>query len=202
MASLLDFIIVFAVAFGVNSIPFAGPSNLLIPSWFPHLLVGADVAMTLTVGILVALGASLAKGVHYLITFFISGKLSKERRRRLDADAVKVRRWAFPLLYVVAATPLPDEPVIIPLGLMKYNPVKFFGAYFLGKITVGVAGALFFGQIETSLAGLIDPVYMALISVIITVVITVILLKVDLGKLMEKIIKKKSGSKKPIEQEN
>jgi hypothetical protein len=30
-----------------------------------------------------------------------------------------------------AATPIPDEPVAIPLGLTKYNPAKFLLAFFL-----------------------------------------------------------------------
>jgi hypothetical protein len=39
-------------------IPFAGPSNLLIPTWFPNLLVNAETGTVLAVGILVALGAA------------------------------------------------------------------------------------------------------------------------------------------------
>ena len=43
------------------------------------------------------------------------------------------------------SNPLPDEPVVIPLGLMKYSPTKFFSAYFLGKLTIAITGA-FIGQ--------------------------------------------------------
>jgi membrane protein YqaA with SNARE-associated domain len=68
-----------------------------------------------------------------MVTFFVSKHLNEQRQKRLNTDAQKVRRWAFLLLFAAAATPIPDEPIIIPLGLMKYSPTKFFVSYFLGK---------------------------------------------------------------------
>jgi membrane protein DedA with SNARE-associated domain len=191
MASIIEFLLVFALSLGSNLIPFAGPSNMLIPTWFPNIIVGADASTLIFVGILVALGAALAKGAHYMITFFVSGKLSQKRRERLDKDAEKVKKWAFLLLYVAAATPIPDEPIVIPLGLMKYNPAKFFLSYFLGKLTIAVAGAFLGGYIETSFAGLISTELMIVISIVLTVVITIILLKVDFNVLAKKYLHKK-----------
>jgi membrane protein YqaA with SNARE-associated domain len=191
MASLIDFLIVFGVAFGANMIPFAGPSNLLIPSWFPFLLVNGDFPTLLAVGLLVALAASCAKGIYYVGTFFVSKHLSEKRRTKLDADAVKIKRWAFLLLFAAAATPIPDEPIVIPLGLMKYSIPKFFTAYFLGKLTIAFAGALLGNVIETSFAGVLNSTSMIVVSLVLTVVITVVLLKVDFGKLAERFLKKK-----------
>jgi membrane protein DedA with SNARE-associated domain len=202
MASIIEFIILFAFSLGVNAIPFAGPSNLLIPTWFPNLIVNADAPTLVIVGFLVALGAALAKGSHYMITFFISGRLSEKRRKRLDADAAKVKRWAFPLLFIAAATPIPDEPIVIPLGLMKYSPAKFFTAYFLGKLTVAVAGAFLGGFIETSISGWLSQEVMIVISVVLTIVVTIILLKVDLGKLTQKFLKKKPKAETEQEKTN
>lgn len=198
MADIIEFILVFALSLGANLIPFAGPSNMLIPTWFPNIIVGADAPTLILVGILVALGAALAKGTHYMITFFVSGKLSQKRRERLDKDAEKAKKWAFPLLYIAAATPIPDEPIVIPLGLMKYSPAKFFLAYFLGKLTIAIAGAFLGGYIETSFAGLISTELMIVISIVLTVVITIIVLKVDFNKLAEKYLHKKP---KPAEEQ-
>ncbi len=133
MASIIEFIIVFLTSFGFNLIPFAGPSNLLIASTAAIGITNADTTTLLIIGFLVALGAALAKGIHYMVTFFVSKHLSEERRKRLDADAARIRRWAFVLLYVAAATPIPDEPIVIPLGLMKYSPAKVFYSLFPGQ---------------------------------------------------------------------
>ncbi len=195
MVSIIELIIIFLTGFGFNLIPFAGPSNLLIASTAAIGLGNADAATLVLIGVFIALGAALAKGIHYMVTFFVSGHLSQKRQARLDADAAKIKHWAMPLLFLVAATPLPDEPIVIPLGLMKYSPVKFFISYFLGKLTIAIAGA-FIGQEASNLfSGWLSPEVMVAISIILTVVITLILLKVDIGKLAEKFLKKKSEEK-------
>jgi membrane protein YqaA with SNARE-associated domain len=196
MASIIEFIIFFLTAFGFNLIPFAGPSNLLIASTFAIGLVTPDTTTLLIIGLLVAFASALAKGIHYMITFFVSGRLSEKRRARLDADGAKVKRWAFALLFLAAATPIPDEPVVIPLGLMKYSPAKFFLSYFLGKLSIAVAGAFLGNMAEKTFSGWLSPEAMIVISIALTIVITIVLLKVDLGKLAEKFLKKKKTAEK------
>ena len=195
MASIIELIFIFIGAFGFNLIPFAGPSNLSIAYISAIGLVTPDAATLFLIGFLVALGATLAKGIHYMITFFVSGRLSEKRRQRLDADGAKVKRWAFALLFLAAATPIPDEPVVIPLGLMKYSPVKFFTAYFLGKLSITVAGAFLANVAKITFSGWLSTETMVVISIVLTVVITAILLKVDLGKLSQRILKRKKVKK-------
>jgi membrane protein DedA with SNARE-associated domain len=202
---IIEFIIIFLTGFAFNLIPFAGPSNLLIASTAAIGLGNADVTTLVIVGFLIALGATLAKGIHYMITFFVSGRLNQKRQERLNDDAHKIKKWAFPLLFLVAATPLPDEPIVIPLGLMKYSPTKFLSAYFLGKLTIAVAGA-FIGQEASNLfSGWFTPEQMfvvsIVVSIILTVVITVILLKVDIGKLSEKYLNRKHAQRIETNQE-
>ena len=199
MASILELIIIFGTAFGFNLIPFAGPSNLLIASSAAIGLGSTDSTTMVIVGVLIAFAAALAKGIHYMITFFISKHLSQKRQARLNEDAHLIRRWAFPLLFVVAATPVPDEPVVIPLGLMKYSPAKFFGAYFLGKLSITVAGTFLGGWaggfIENWLGLSQETTFILsiVVSVILTIIITIILLKVDLEKIAEKYLHHKPG---------
>ncbi len=197
MASPIDFLIIFATSFAFNLIPFAGPSNLLIASSAAIGLGNPNFGTILLIGLIIALAASLAKGIHYMITFFVSGHLSQKRQARLDADAHKIRRWAFPLLFLAAATPVPDEPVVIPLGLMKYSPAKFFAAYFLGKLSITVVGAFLGGiagnALETRFGLTPETTFIIsiVVSIVLTVIITVILLKVDMDKLMQKYLHRK-----------
>jgi membrane protein YqaA with SNARE-associated domain len=141
MASFIELLVVLLSSFGFNLIPFASPSNLFIASNSALILGAEDPATLVALGFLVALGATLAKSIHYLITFFVSKHLREKQRQHLNAEALKVKRWAFLLLFVAAATPIPDEPVVIPLGLLKYSPVKFFSAFFMGKLSITVVGA-------------------------------------------------------------
>jgi len=186
MAILIELFSVILISFGLNLIPFASPSNLLIAS-NAALLVDTD---PLSIGVLVALGATCAKLIHYGISFFIGKHVGEERRRRLDAVASKTKRWAFLAVFVAAATPIPDEPVIVPLGLTKYNPGKFSLAYFSGKFCVASLGAFLGGLGEELLSGFMNQVVLMVISIVLTLVITVIMLRVDLSGIAERILKK------------
>jgi len=188
LASLIELLTILFISFGLNLIPFAGPSNLLIAS-NAALLANAD---PVSIGFLVAFGAATAKFIHYIITFFVSAHLGEQRRKRLEIVAPRLRRWGLIALFAVAATPLPDEPVIIPLGLLKYNPIKFFVAYFAGKLSITVAGAYLgrFGQ--DLLAPIISQEALTIISIILTIVIAIILLKVDVEGLVRKILGRKN----------
>ena len=187
MASPIDLILVLLTSFGFNMIPFAGPSNIFIASNSALMLDSTDPTTLVAIGFLVAIGAALAKSIHYLVTFFIGKHLSQNRRQRLDADAVKVKRWAFWLLYIAAATPIPDEPIVIPLGLMKYSISKFFTAFFLGKLSITIIGAFLGAWTKSAFSEWFSPELTIALSVVLTIVVTVILLKVDVGKLIERI---------------
>lgn len=187
MVPLIEMLIVFSTAFGFGLIPFAGPSTLFIASNAAVILGVTDVPSLVFIGFLVAIGSALAKSVHYLTTFIISKHLSQERQQRLNADAKVVNRWAFLLLFTVATTPIPDDPIVIPLGLTKYSPSKFFIAYFFGKLIITLTGAFMGSWTGQRFAEWLTPEGTIAVSIVLTIITTVVLLKVDLGKLAEKI---------------
>jgi membrane protein YqaA with SNARE-associated domain len=187
MIPFIEMLIVFATAFGFGLIPFAGPSTLFIASNAAVILGATDVPTLVLVGFLVATGSALAKSVHYMTTFVISKRLSNERQQRLNADAKLVNRWAFLFLFAAATTPIPDDPIVIPLGLTKYSPYKFFSAYFLGKLVITISGAFLGSWTGQRFAEWLSPEVTITVSIALTIIITFVLLKVDLGKLTEKI---------------
>ena len=201
MAPFIELTVTFIVAFGLNLIPFLGPSNLFIASTAAISLVNPDPATLITIATLIALAAALAKGIYYVVTFFVSKRLSQKNRTRLDSQALRIKPWAFLLLYLAAATPIPDEPIVIPLGLMKYNPAKFFSAYFLGKITITIAGAFLGGWTQAQFSGWISTETMIVLSIVLTVAVTVIMFKVDVGKILDKVFKMRPSNKKAAKPE-
>jgi membrane protein YqaA with SNARE-associated domain len=186
MATVFELLSVLFFAFGINMIPFASPSNLLIAS-NAALLVDAD---PVSIGLLVASGSTCAKLIHYVVTFFVGKHIGKERRKRLDNTALQTKRWAFPAIIIAAASPIPDDPVIVTLGLMKYNPAKFSLAYFAGKLSITIVGASLGGFGERLLGGYLTQGVLAIISIILTIAITVILLKVNLSETAKRLLKK------------
>ena len=192
MDLLIELLTILLTSFALNLIPFASPSNLLIAS-NAALLGTAD---PISIGFLVAIGAAIAKFIHYIVTFFISGHIGEQRRKRLDAVAPRLRRWGFVALFIVAATPIPDEPVVIPLGLLKYNPAKFLLAYFAGKLSITVAGA-YLGRLGEGLLGsVISQEAIIIVSIVLTIAITVMLLKVDVEKIAQKVLRRKTKTER------
>jgi membrane protein DedA with SNARE-associated domain len=194
MALFIELLSVLLIAFGINLIPFASPSNLLIAS-SAALMVNSD---PFSIGVLVALGATSAKLIHYTITFFVGKHAGERTKKRLEAAAAKTRRWAALAVFIAAATPIPDDPVIVPLGLMKYSPVKFTASYFAGKLLVAVIGAFLGGFGEQLLSGYVSQIVLAIISIVLTIVITVVLLRIDLSQIAERILKKIRWSKEQL----
>jgi membrane protein YqaA with SNARE-associated domain len=194
-------------------IPFAGPSNMVIAATAGYPLGNnAGISVFLVIGVITALGATLAKSIHYGITFFISQHLndknnttsiwqrpqrfihkyfSNKKHATLDANTAKIKKWAFLSIYLAAATPIPDEPIVITLGLMKYSIAKFCVSFFLGKLTIAVLGAFLGNVMGNTLSEHISSNMMIVMSTALTIIMMIVLLKVDLGKVMNRLRGKK-----------
>ncbi len=161
-------------------IPFMGPSTMIYAGTIA--IIYSDYPPAL-VGIIVAAGASIAKAIHYYISYFARRALSDKSISRLQGYSERWGRWKSVATFVSSASPIPDEPVLISLALVKYSPVRFLLVFFLGKLVVTIPGAYMGRSARHVLRGLIGEVPVAIASIVFTVIVTVILLKVDLRKL-------------------
>ncbi|MEM2926411.1 MAG: VTT domain-containing protein [Candidatus Bathyarchaeia archaeon] len=165
---------VFIVSVAFNLIPFFSPSNTVLAAAIAAILPSTH---PLAIAVLVALGASLAKTVHYYAAFLGRKVLSQEKKMRLEEYGKKAPRWALLALFMAAASPIPDEPIIIPLGLMKYSPLKFLIAFFLGKTIATSLGAYLGRFASSALEPYLDVTMAALASVALTIFVTFLLIR-------------------------
>ncbi|MFH0749066.1 MAG: VTT domain-containing protein [Candidatus Bathyarchaeota archaeon] len=179
--SVLGYVGVFFFAFIINLIPFISPSNLIIAgaagSMFPTLNL-------LIVGIAIALGASIAKTIHFGLSFF-AGNLIKKRKGETTINIENKPPFlqvGMIALFIAAISPVPDDPVIIPLGLMRYNPLKFFTAYFTGKIIVTVFGVYIGQSFGLTIEGILGETLTIVISVVSTIIIIILMTQPDIRK--------------------
>ncbi|MGE5556742.1 MAG: VTT domain-containing protein [Methanocella sp.] len=186
----LELATVLLTSFGLGLIPFAGPSTIFIATNTVLVLGITDPPTLLLVAGLIALGSALAKSVHYLVTFYASKRLSASRQQRLNASGQKINRWGFLMLFAVASTPVPDDPVVIPLGLTKYSPYRFFVAYFSGKLIITTIGAFLGCWTGQRLSEWLTTEVTIASSLILTIIFTILLLKFDLNVMLEKITKR------------
>lgn len=168
-------------------IPFVGPSTMI--------LSGAIAAIHPTysppaVALAIAAGSSLAKAVMYYLSYFAGGALGAKRIEKLHKYCQEMGRWKSLAVFMASATPIPDEPVLVGLGLVQYSPLRVFAAYFLGKLAITLPGAYLGKAAGLGLHGLIGSVPAVAASVAFTVIVTVVLLKVDLDKLWTRMVKR------------
>jgi len=180
---------VFLFSFLLALIPFASPSNALVALFvalaFPDL-------NKLGIGLAVAGGATAAKTVHFLVSFG-AGRVIDKRRGKRTVVGKHGRVTLYILNVIAAATPLPDEWIVIPMGLSEVNIIWFVATYFGGKLLItmpsaylGNAIAPFIEQYFGESAMLVSIV----LGIAITVVIVVIFIFVDIEKTTVKILKK------------
>jgi len=155
---------VFVACFLINMLPF-GPSNMVMAGIAALALPALSWVI---IGIIVALSAVLAKLIHYWIVRSSRLVLSEESISKLDREKERVEKWGALALFFAAASPFPDDPIIVYVALTKYNIIKLCLSYFTGKVVVTLAGA-FLGYI---VGGLFDSLFMVIGSIILTLVIT------------------------------
>lgn len=187
--ALIDFLSfgyfgVFLLSFLLNMLPFMGPSNLIIAG-----AVGANLLWVnpLIIGFLIAIAASLAKLTHFYLTSF-AGKALKISESRLEGYRQRADKIGPALIFLAAVSPVPDDPVIIPLGLMKYNPVKFFVFFFAGKMLITTLGASAGSGISLTLVNVLGSPLLAVLSVVLTVAATYLLVKIDLEDFTRRVL--------------
>lgn len=162
----------FIACFLINMIPFLSPSNMVLAGVAAILLSTLGISWV-AIGIIVAIAATIAKLIHYYTVRVSRFVLSEERLRSLDSEKKRVEKWGALALFIAAASPVPDDPLIVYLGLTKYNVPKFIASYFIGKVAVTLAGAL----IGDAVALQFESMPIVLASVALTAIITGILFK-------------------------
>lgn len=160
----------FIICFAINMIPFLSPSNMV--------LAGAAALLVpelgwVQIGLIVAITATLAKFIHYIVVRGSRVVLSQERLEMLESEKNRVEKWGALALFIAAASPVPDDPLIVYVGLTKYNSAKFLVSYFIGKIIITLAGA--FIGFET--ANYFESTPIVIASIALTAIITGILFK-------------------------
>lgn len=130
-----------------------------------------------------AITATVAKQIIFLISYGGRKMMNAKTRTRMKPFERLVKRYGAAAAFVAAATPIPDDLIYVPLGLARYNPIRFFISTFLGKIVLGYVVVLlshFFGMtyVEPFLENIKDPtvVYVGFAAFAIMMTVAILLL--------------------------
>ncbi|MEM4405597.1 MAG: VTT domain-containing protein [Candidatus Methanomethylicaceae archaeon] len=159
-----------------NLVPF-----LPVPYLVPIFLL-SEVLEPFFVGITVGIGASLGKCVSYAIGRGGRAVLDEKKKKELECFGNLLGKYGAIAVYLFASLPLPDDIIVMPFGIIKYNFKRFFLALLLGKLTLGMIVAYtarYSFEYAKIFIGNGDPLPTIVVSVVFMLIMTWIIYKID-----------------------
>jgi membrane protein YqaA with SNARE-associated domain len=188
--------------FGVFLISLLGSMSIFFP--IPYTVIIFTLGQSFEpVWIAVAAGVGSAIGEFSGYLLGLGGrKAISERYKKKMGFLVKVfDRFGPMAIFLFALTPLPDDLLFIPLGVMRYTFIKAFIPALAGKFLMSLIVAYsgrFTIQIIKDIFGVESSWISALIGMILAIVllimILIIMFKVDWEKYFEKYVTEKGDS--------
>jgi membrane protein YqaA with SNARE-associated domain len=135
----------------------------------------------LVLGIVCGLGSALGEFSAYLVGVGGRKVLEDSYGERLEGAKLLIQRYGMLIIFLFALLPLPDDLILIPLGMLRYDLRKALIAAFLGKVgmcvTIAYAGRYSFVVVKELFesSGIIG----GLASVVFLAIIVFALLKID-----------------------
>ena len=141
----------------------------------------------LLLGIVCGLGSTIGEFSAYLVG--VGGRKVIEGRfeERLESAKRLIQRYGAMIIFLFALLPLPDDVILIPLGVLRYDLKKALGAMFLGKVImltfVAYAGRYSYTIVKDIFES--GGVFGGIASVAILVIILVAMMKIDWTKFID-----------------
>ncbi len=155
---------------GAFAVSFLGNATILVP--FPYIVVpfvlGADMGLNpWLVGLVSGVGAAIGEMTGYFAGYYGRRLLKEEDKINGFREYVQQRPSMTPfMIWFLAATPIPDDLLIVPLGVARYSWWKVLVPLLIGKTifltAIAWAGRLglvwvesvFFGRDPSSLSSI------------------------------------------------
>ncbi|HUV98199.1 MAG TPA: VTT domain-containing protein [Candidatus Paceibacterota bacterium] len=188
--------------FGVFIISVIGTMAIVIP--IPYTVVILYLATMegwnpLYLAIAGGLGSAIGEFAGYLLGYYGRRIISAERQRKMDYLLRLFGKWSPAAIFIFAVTPLPDDLLFIPLGILRYNPLKAFIPAFAGKLLMCYILASFgkvYGDALSVLFGN-EGWIGAIVTTVLLVLVIYALYKVDWEKVFDKYVSSKGAKNDP-----
>jgi membrane protein YqaA with SNARE-associated domain len=181
---------------GVFAISLVGAMSIIvpIPYTFIILTLGMEGMNPLLLTVAGGLGSGVGEFSGYILGYYGRSVISEKQQRKMGYMIRIFDRYGPITIFLFALTPLPDDLLFIPLGMLRYKFIKAFIPSILGKTlmcAILAYGGQFFGNILNVVFGESTPEMKLLISIITAIALVFILvamLKIDWEKVFEKYV--------------
>lgn len=187
---------------GIFLVSLLGSASIFFP--IPYTVVLFTVGSLETFNpILIAFASGLGSAVGefsgYLLGLGGRKVISEKGKRNVEFLLKIFGRYGALAIFMFALTPLPDDLLFIPLGVMRYGFIRAFIPAFLGKLCMSliiVYSARFTIGIICQIFGIESDWALAIISMVIALILLtltfILMFKVDWEKTFKKRIKPKN----------
>ncbi len=88
----------------------------------------------LLLGLVCGIGSTIGEASAYLVGMGGRKVIKGRFEERLESAKRLIQRYGAAIIFLFALLPLPDDVILIPLGVLRYDLYKALGAMFLGKV--------------------------------------------------------------------
>ena len=182
----------FALQFGylgVFMISFIGSASVIFPVPYTIVIfILGGMLDPLFVAISGGLGSALGEFYGYVLGYYGRKIVSEERRRKMDYMLRIFEKHGPVTIFLFALTPLPDDLLFIPLGVMRYPFLRAFIPALLGKILMtfilAYSGQQSIELIRTLFGG--SGWIGIVITIVLIIIVIIAMIKIDWEQLFEK----------------
>jgi len=207
LQDIADWMRNFAVQYGylgIFLISLLGATSIFVPIPYTIVIfilgglqdtVGNWVFEPLWIAVAAGAGAAIGEFSGYLIGFGGRRVIGEKYKKKMDFLTKLFKKYGPITIFVFALTPLPDDLLFIPLGVMRYGLIQAFIPALLGKffsnLIIAYSGRLsleivknIFGVEGEGMSLLIGTI----IGIVLLVIVFIIMFKVDWEKRFAKYL--------------
>jgi uncharacterized membrane protein YdjX (TVP38/TMEM64 family) len=174
---------------GAFIVSLLGNASIFIPVPFALVIyVCGSFLNPLILGLVTGTASTIGESTAYFIGRGGRKVIDAKYGHRLDSVRKLIGRYGMLAIFLFALLPLPDDLLLIPLGMIKYDVGKLMTAMFLGKtimcLVVAYAGYYSFSSVR----GVFETggTFSEIASVVLLVLVIIAILRVDWEDLADR----------------
>ena len=141
----------------------------------------------LLLGLVCGIGSTIGDASAYLVGMGGRKVIKGRFEERLESAKRLIQRYGATIIFIFALLPLPDDIILIPLGVLRYDLKKALGAMFLGK-TIMLTFVAYAGRYSyTFVKDIFESggVFGGVASVALLVIVLVAMIKIDWTRFID-----------------
>jgi len=192
--------------FGVFLVSLIGSSSIIIPIPYTIFIFymgmqQQDLFAPFLLAISGGTGSAIGEFIGYFLGYFGRTAISEKQQKKMNYIVKLFSRYGAVTIFLFALTPLPDDLLFIPLGIMRYSFVKAFIPCIIGKtlmcLLMAYGGYFGIGIFKTLFGGEGgDPLMITFASIVLLIIVIVAMFKIDWEKYFPLEEKAEKGQKK------